>query len=319
MSINARHAIMDRPGSRHRSTDAVTAFHRSGSDSDDDRDTLLATAALSASGYTVIDLLGRSRVMHVFEVWSLERDCSCVAKMVRHSRQPSSCLLEQLLNEGRYLQSFAHPHLVRAYETLEEPTAIVILEALPGQTLDYIIRTIRRPMPTRSLALLGLHLCSAVHYLHRHDVLHLDLKPSNIVCSHGLAKVIDLSVAAPPGPVRAGCGTRGYLSPEQARGGVTTAAADVWGIGSTLCETATGSRPFEPEDRTERYPQLKGRAPLIRTRRPRLPRRLSTAIDTCLEPIPTDRPTVAELVTVLNSLVPDEVVPHTRSVEQYPL
>jgi hypothetical protein len=46
MSANARHAMMDHPGSRRQSTDAITAFHRSGSNSDDDRDTLLATAAL---------------------------------------------------------------------------------------------------------------------------------------------------------------------------------------------------------------------------------------------------------------------------------
>jgi serine/threonine protein kinase len=269
----------------------------------------LAPGSDLAPGYTVVGLLDRSRTMEVYEVWSHERECRCVAKTVRRSRMDDRRLVARVLGEGRHLQAFSHPHLVRGYETIDAPTAVVILEAVPGQTLDHLIGTLRRPVPARSLAFLGLHVCSVVQYLHRHDVLHLDLKPSNVVCCHGIAKVLDLSLARPPGPVDPGIGTPGYLPPEQARGGMVTEAADVWGIGSVLYETATGRRVFEPEDRDELYPQLTRRAPAVRTRRPGLPRPLATVVDACLEPHPADRPSVAEITATLRDLAPDPAAP----------
>src|SRR5439155_1630685 len=89
----------------------------------------------------------------------------------------------------------------------------------------------------------GIHVCSAMHYLHRRaGFLHLDLKPSNIVCEQGHAKVIDFSIARRPGRGHKGAGTRQYLAPEQARGDLVTAATDVWGIGVVLFEVATGRK-----------------------------------------------------------------------------
>ncbi|MFC5952410.1 serine/threonine-protein kinase [Pseudonocardia lutea] len=277
-------------------------------------DPALAAGVELTRGYSVIRLLDRSRNLEVYEVWSQERECRCVAKTVRRSRQHHRRLVARVLNEGRYLESFTHPHLVRAYETIELPTAILILEALPGQTLDHLIDTIRRPIPARSIGILGLHLCSAIQYLHRHNVLHLDLKPSNIICSQGLAKILDLSLAGPPRSVDPGCGTKGYLPPEHARGGMTTTAADVWGIGIVLYETATGQRPFAHEEPRHQHPQLTTRAPCVRTRRPRLPRCLSTIIDSCLEPDPPNRPTVAQVTSTLSEVVPNSIGPQRPAV-----
>src|SRR5918999_173725 len=86
-----------------------------------------------------------------------------------------------------------------AYEVIKGPRPVVILETLTGATLAYLIDTAPRRLAIPDIVHLGLHLCSALHYLHRHDVLHLDLKPSNIVSDHGLAKLLDLSIARSPG------------------------------------------------------------------------------------------------------------------------
>src|SRR3982751_1577681 len=71
-------------------------------------------------------------------------------------------------------------------------------------------------------------------------VLHLDIRPANVMAEAGIAKLIDLSLAGVPGPARPGRGTRHYMAPEQALGGTLSAATDVWGIGATLYEAATG-------------------------------------------------------------------------------
>ena len=155
-------------------------------------------------------------------------------------------------------------------------------------------------MPVGDIVYLGLHLCSAAHYLHRQGILHLDLKPSNVISNLGVAKVLDLSIARPPGRARGGAGTHQYMAPKQASGGLVTAKADVWGIGAVLFESTTGRRPFEALE-GKRYQQLERRADLVRAHR-RAPAALASAIDRCLEPEPEKRPTVDELADALDSL-----------------
>ena len=137
---------------------------------------------------------------------------------------------------------------MRAYEVIERPQPVVILETLDGETVAHLLE--RRPagLDADEVAWLGLHLASALGYLHRHGLLHLDVKPANVIAEAGRAKLIDLSIARPPGPCRAGGGTWAYMAPEQATGGHVDEAADVWGLGTVLFEAAAGRPPFEIPD-----------------------------------------------------------------------
>lgn len=200
-----------------------------------------------------------------------------------------------LRREGRLLRRLAHPHLVRAYEVVEAPRLAIVMETLTGATLEHLVRS--APLRGAELGVLGAQLASAVGYLHAEGILHLDLKPANIVAEAGRAKLIDLSHARRPGRVRAGGGTWCFMAPEQARGGELGPAADVWGLGVVLHEAATGeSALLDLADHLDTdTPQLDGRVPSLRALRPRLPRSLTTTIDACLEPDPTSRPTVAQL------------------------
>ncbi|MFD7703646.1 serine/threonine-protein kinase [Streptomyces caelestis] len=300
----------------------------------------LPPGASPAAGYEVLVHLTRTGWLDVYDAWSHERDCRCLVKTLRPDRRQEPRLRERLLREGHWLQAFSHPHLVRAYETVESPEPLVVLETLTGETVTHLIERLRHRLATPDLAFLGLHLCSALHYLHGRDLLHLDVKPSNVIIDCRRAILLDLSVARPPGPAPAGIGTRCYLSPEQARGGTLSAAADVWGVGITLYEAATGVLPFpevtstttggEPAGgsrapsvsaslddsygRSHRYPQLEGGAAPVGARR-RLPRALATAIDACLEPDPAVRPGIDSLAAAFDALLPS----HRKDVEPPPL
>jgi serine/threonine protein kinase len=90
------------------------------------------------------------------------------------------------------------------------------------------------------------------------------------------------------------------VAPEQARGDFLSEATDVWGIGAVLFHAATGQSPFEAED-GRKYQQLQRRADPVRTHR-RAPAAFTTAVDRCLDPEPSRRPTVDELAKLLNGL-----------------
>jgi serine/threonine protein kinase len=145
---------------------------------------------------------------------------------------------------------------------------------------------------------LGQHICSAITYVHRQGYIHLDLKPSNIVAERGVGKVLDFSLARKPGRYAHGIGTRQYLAPEQARGGMLTPAADIWGIGAVLFEAVTGQPPFH--SRPDGYEQLGRLAEPVRAHR-RLPAAFARLVDACLAPGPAARPTMTDLQSFFGS------------------
>jgi serine/threonine protein kinase len=285
----------------------------------------LAPGARISPGYEVIALLRRGANLDVYDAWSLERDTRVVVKALRPDRLGNGRARRRLVREGRLLERLAHPHIVRAYETLTDPFPAVVLETLPGLTLSRLIEDEPQSLGPESIAHLGLQLASAVRYLHRNGILHLDLKPSNVIAEAGRAKLIDLSVARRPGRAPAGVGTWCYLSPEQARGEELGSAADVWGIGAVLYETVAGEPPFDDPDvelgdsRTgsestgapepDRYPQLERRAAPLPAGPRGIPDELARLTDRCLEPEPALRPTLEQLSRSLESLAripPDE-------------
>jgi len=256
-----------------------------------------------APGYEVIEHLRRGKALDVYDVWSEERACRCVVKALRPGRVRDEKSRRHVLAEGRLLCSFTHPHIVRAYEVREEPVPLVVMETLVGETVAHMIEERCVELTVEQLAQLGLHLGSAIRYVHAHGYLHLDLKPSNVISECGRAKLIDLSVARPPGEAPPGVGTWCYLSPEQARGGELGPPADVWGIGVVLFEAATGRQAFDDDSEAadDEYPQLTETVRRVEELRS-LPRDFGDLVAACLEPDPAARPTLAALLAELESL-----------------
>ena len=252
---------------------------------------MIAAGGRLAPGLTVIEHLSRTRRLDTYEVWSAERACSCVAKTLRgRIGRQTRVRGRRCSRRGACCGELSHPHIVRGYELLLEPEPIALMETLDGETVAHLVDRHPGGLDPEDVAWLGLHLASALHHLHGHGVLHLDVKPSNVVAEAGRAKLIDLSLARPPGRYRPGIGTWCNLSPEQARGEDLGPAADVWGLGTVLYEAATGEPAFDEGDgpwtddtgpsatwHTEEqlaagYPQLERRPPPPRACRRRWPR-----------------------------------------------
>jgi serine/threonine protein kinase len=165
-------------------------------------------------GYDLLELLSSGHSCDTWDAWSHDRGCRVIVRR------------GDVRGEGRLLRRLTHPNIVRVYEVHRD---WIVLETLSGSTLAAL-----PPLERDDAIEMGRQLCSAIGYLHRQGWLHLDLKPDNLIADCGRLKVIDLSIAQPPGRVEAGTGTRRWMAPEQEHGGVVTEATDVWGIAAVL-------------------------------------------------------------------------------------
>jgi eukaryotic-like serine/threonine-protein kinase len=262
-------------------------------------------------GLSAIKLLGGGNAYEAYLGWDEHLFAPVVVKIVRPDQVDDAATLRGLERETDMVGRLNHPVIVRGFRAvLDGPRPYLVLESLDGPRLSTLVRRYGK-LPLHQLLPLGLEMCSALHYLRASGVVHLDVKPSNIIMGSP-PRLIDLSIAR---SVEAAArlthviGTDAYLPPEQAdpqRTGVPGPPADVWGLGATLFEAAAGYRPFEdgsPDEDAplaERFPQLVT-APFELPED--FPEQVVKPVYACLEYDPANRPTPAELAGVLEPLV----------------
>lgn len=254
------------------------------------------------AGYRPLTLLADGRRLETWDAWDEARGTRCVVKLLRTDRRDDPRVRQAVLLEGHLATTLAHPHLVRGYDVLDDPPT-VILETLRGATLSALVE--HEPLGLADAAELGCQLASVLGYLHRHDWLHLDLKPDNVVVDHGKAVLIDLSLAGRPGSGRPGAGTRGYLAPEQATGRGLSAATDVWGLGMTLVDALSRTAPYGDEATWEsrrRWPLLHRRMPLVPEGLGEVPAEVRDLLAACVSLDPAARPLLEQVRSALEPL-----------------
>src|SRR4051794_21758669 len=213
-----------------------------------------------APGRTFLRRIGSGRRYEAMLVWDEHRLAVLVAKVLRPDMANEPAALRDLAREAELVARLAHPVVVRGFgAVLEGRFPHLVLEHLDGPTLDELIAA-HGTLALEQVLPLGLHVASALHYLAAEGVVHLDVKPSNVVMG-GPPRLIDLSVArtvAEAATLRTPIGTDAYMAPEQcAPDGRLGPPADVFGLAATLYTGLTGARPFPPCD--ERFPQLTGK------------------------------------------------------------
>jgi serine/threonine protein kinase len=259
-----------------------------------------------ARGRFAVRLLGGGERYESLLAWDERLFSLVVVKILRPHLVDDAHSLEGLASEVGMLERLRHPVLVRTFgAVLDGPRPHVVLEHLEGPRLSTLIRKYGR-VDREQLLPLGLQLFSALHYLADEGVVHLDVKPSNIIMG-APARLIDLSIAQPVEALagkRSPIGTDAYMAPEQCDPvglGPITAAADVWGVGATLYDACAARPPFpSPGPDDPRFPQLEEPpAPLPE----KLPEELRELVMACLAADPAARPSPAEAAGALELLV----------------
>jgi eukaryotic-like serine/threonine-protein kinase len=272
-------------------------------------------------GRYALDLLGGGRRYEVYLAWDERLRTAVAVKLLRPDRVSAEGAIGGFRAEAAALRQLQHPVLPRCFGVdLALPRPHVALEYLEGPRLSTLLRR-HGPLAVEQALPLGLQLCAALHYMHGEGMVHLDVKPKNVIMG-APPRLIDLSIAMPIGRARehrGAIGTDAYMAPEQCGvpgRGEMGPGSDVWGLGVTLYEAMTGRSPFPSSAGREsspaaRFPQLvTPPAPLPRE----FPPVLADPILACLVADPERRPTASQLADALEQLV--DALPRRPVVSQ---
>jgi serine/threonine protein kinase len=254
-------------------------------------------------GRRAVSLLGGGYRYEAWLAWDEHIRSLVVAKVIRPDQTEDAVARRTLAREAAMLDRLAHPLLVRSFGSdTDGPRPHLVLEFVEGPRLSTLIR--RFGLILEQAVPLALNLCSALHYMAEEGVVHLDVKPRNIIMA-GSPRLIDLSVARgldELGSLGGPIGTDAYMAPEQCdpdRRAEIGSPADLWGLGVTVHEAFTGELPYPPPSRDAPHPQL--------VHRPRMaegvPPKLRPLLLSCLEDRPEDRPRAGDLADALEPFV----------------
>ena len=270
-------------------------------------------------GRHAVRLLGGGQRFEAYLGWDDRLLALVVVKILRPDQVDDPAALAAIAVEAAMLERLRHPAIMRSFgAVVDGARPHLVLEYLDGPHLSSLLRNYDVALD-QTLSL-GLQLCSAVHYMGTRDVVHLDIKPRNIIMA-GPPRLIDLSLALRTGElagVSSPIGTPRYMAPEQCdpdRFHELGGATDVWGIGVTLYWALAKDSPFpapaseKDASLEQRYPQLAhAPAPLSAD----VPAALAELIGATLSPRAQDRPAAGQVAAELEPLVADAAAPAAR-------
>ncbi len=158
---------------------------------------------------------------------------------------------KRFLREARTAAAVTHENLVAIHAVEEEPIPYLVMEYVPGQTLQQRMNA-QGPLELKELLRIGQQVAAGLAAAHATNLIHRDIKPANIlltggpnerakISDFGLARAVDDASMTSSGMI---AGTPLYMAPEQARGEPLDHRADLFSLGSVLYQMASGRPPF---------------------------------------------------------------------------
>jgi eukaryotic-like serine/threonine-protein kinase len=249
-------------------------------------------AAADAARYEVIREIGRGGmgVVYMARDSLLERDVAY--KVLPEQLRESPDALRNFLREAKAAAQLNHPNIVTVYDVGESQHGYYLaMELVSGTTLKQIVQK-RGPVAPGGLVYILRQMADALGYAHSRKVVHRDIKTANTMwTTDKQVKIMDFGLAKLLEEVRNQTttisGTPFYMSPEQTLGKNVDHRTDLYSLGVTMFELATGQLPFRRGNVP--YHHVHTPAPDPRTLNTNLPDALAEVILRCLEKSPDDR------------------------------
>jgi serine/threonine protein kinase len=200
--------------------------------------------------YEILGVLGAGGMGKVYQVRNKISNRIEAMKILLSNLTVEPELVDRFTREIRIFGSLDHPNIAELRTALRvENQLVMIMEFVEGSTLDALMKKGRIPMEKyvdymrQALA--------ALSYAHSKGVVHRDIKPANMMLTpSGVLKLMDFGIAkavSDPKLTKTGLmvGSVYYVSPEQIEGRDLDGRSDLYSLGVTLYELATGKRPFD--------------------------------------------------------------------------
>ena len=274
--------------------------------------------------------LGRGGMGEVFLAHDMFSQRDVAIKLIRRKFLNQPSIHKRFMNEALLTSRLQHPCIVPIYDLseTEDHRPFFAMKLISGQSLASLLANTPANLQDRSQLLkIFERVCQSLAYSHSQHILHLDLKPANIMIgTYGEVHVMDWGLAREfktlggncsaslrtlneqPACEKEGdevCGTPAYMSPEQARGEAVSASSDVFGLGALLCEILTGRPPYRGKTLTRVLAhamggKLQDACRLLDDCNRDV--RLINLAKRCLAPRPSNRPrTAADVAAAINS------------------
>ncbi len=223
-----------------------------------DMDPLAGTSAGQA--YEVLSVVGRGGTSLVYKARHRLMDRNVAIKVVK---SPDDFLLKRFEQEAKAVSCLDHPNVVSIYDfgTTPDGKSYIVMEYLEGRRLSEVIAQVEHLPYDRAIRIFST-VCEAMEHAHLNGVVHLDLKPSNIVLVDSApaverVKVVDFGIAdllpwaskARSQLIEEGqaFGSPLYMSPEQFMNYQMDLRSDVYALACTMYEALTGQPPYKAE------------------------------------------------------------------------
>ena len=243
---------------------------------------------------TVLEPLGSGAQGDVWRAYDPLLDLQVALKL---RKIDSGTLAHDFLDEARRLARVRQANIVSIYgAAVHEGRAGLWMELIRGTSLAQLL-TQHGPFPAEEVRGIGLDLCHALAAVHRHDLLHGDIKTENVMREvSGRIVLMDFGAAREFDSAQTSVvsGTLNYLAPEVLRGAAPTPASDIYALGVLLFRLLSGAYPYATSDLNGLLQQQDGgKCARLSQLRPGLPADLVRAVEGAIQIDPAKRPATA--------------------------
>ena len=199
--------------------------------------------------YEVLSKIGAGGMADVYKGKDTKLNRFVAIKVLKKEYREDADFVRKFQSEAQAAAGLMNPNIVNVYDVGEDRGLYyMVMELVEGITLkDYIERKGR--LSHKEVISIAIQMCTGIGAAHAAGIIHRDIKPQNVIISRdGKVKVTDFGIAKSVTSNTISSNAMGsvhYTSPEQARGGFSDAKSDIYSIGITLFEMATGQVPFD--------------------------------------------------------------------------